>query len=131
MAMPIPSRRNSADDKSTDSSTPTPPSWLMSSSQIPAEPAPRSDEKASIIVNLDKTTFDALHRKAHSDGRTISDLVRAAVEREVSTMTHATILIQRWNLQREDLDRAADALEVDRISDDVMFQLGLHPHQEG
>ncbi|MFC4014411.1 hypothetical protein ACFOY2_44815 [Nonomuraea purpurea] len=108
MAMPIPSRRNAPD----------------------ADPS-AAQETTSFIVNLDKTTLDALHQKARSDGRYISEIVRTAVEREVSNMTHATILIQRWNLQCEDLDRAADALSVDRISDEVMHRLGLHRNQEG
>ncbi|MFI7637004.1 hypothetical protein [Nonomuraea sp. NPDC049400] len=127
MAMPIPSRRNSTDnDKAPD--TPTPPSWPMSAPRL--SQGDRSEETASIIVNLDKATLDAVHQKARSDGRMISDVIRAAVEREVSNMTHATILIQRWNLQCEDLDRAADALQVDRISDEVMLGLGLHRNQE-
>ncbi|QFY05392.1 hypothetical protein GBF35_00665 [Nonomuraea phyllanthi] len=127
MAMPIPSRRNSVDnDKASD--TPAPPSWPMSAPRI--SPGERTEKTASIIVNLDKATLDAIQQKARSDGRMISDVIRAAVEREVGNMTHATILIQRWNLQREDLDRAADALQVDRISDDVMRGLGLHRNQE-
>ncbi|MBE1589074.1 hypothetical protein ACFPOI_34750 [Nonomuraea angiospora] len=129
MAIPIPSRRNSADnDKAPD--TPAPPSWPMSAPRLSAEPKTQSGETASIIVNLDKATLDAVHQKARSDGRMISDVIRAAVEREVGNMTHATILIQRWNLQCDDLDRAADALKVDRISDDVMLRLGLHRNQE-
>ncbi|MEV4114306.1 MULTISPECIES: hypothetical protein [Nonomuraea] len=127
MAMPIPSRRNSADnDKAPD--TPAPPSWPMSAPRLSR--GDQSDETTSIIVNLDKATLDAVHQKARSDGRMISDVIRAAVEREVANMTHATILIQRWNLQCEDLDRAADALQVDRISDEVMLGLGLHRNQE-
>ncbi|MEQ4720300.1 hypothetical protein [Nonomuraea sp. B19D2] len=127
MAMPIPSRRNSTDnDKAPD--TPAPPSWAMSAPRL--SQGDRPEETASIIVNLDKATLDAVHQKARSDGRMISDVIRAAVEREVSNMTHATILIQRWNLQCEDLDRAADALQVDRISDEVMLGLGLHRNQE-
>ncbi|MEV1173320.1 hypothetical protein [Nonomuraea sp. NPDC049784] len=127
MAMPIPSRRNSADnDKAAD--TPAPPSWPMSAPRL--SQGDQSGETASIIVNLDKATLDAVLQKARSDGRMISEVIRAAVEREVGNMTHATILIQRWNLQCEDLDRAADALQVDRISDDVMIGLGLHRNQE-
>jgi hypothetical protein len=103
----------------------------MSPPRIAAEAAQPSGDTASIILKLDKATFAALHRIASSNGLLISDVIRAAVEREVQAMTHATILIQRWNLQREDLERAADALQVDRIPDDVMLRLGLHPNQEG
>ncbi|TDE35357.1 hypothetical protein E1295_36100 [Nonomuraea mesophila] len=84
----------------------------------------------TVTVDLDKAVFEALSRKARADGLRIADVIRTAVEREVGNKTHAITLIQRWNLQREDLDRAADSLDVDRMSDEEWARLGLKRSRE-
>ncbi|MEV4163660.1 hypothetical protein [Nonomuraea dietziae] len=58
-------------------------------------------------------------------------MIREAVEREVGNKPHAVMLIQRWNLQREDLDRAADSLGVARMSDQEWADLGFRRGREG
>ncbi|MFJ2028194.1 hypothetical protein [Streptosporangium sp. NPDC087985] len=78
----------------------------------------------SVTVELDKADFEALSRKARSTGSKIADVIHAAVQREIGAKPHVITLIHRWNLHREDLDVAADALGVDQLSDAEWGQVG-------
>lgn len=78
----------------------------------------------SVTVELDKADFEALSRKARSTGSKIADVIHAAVQREIGTKPHVITLIHRWNLHRDDLDVAADALGVDPLSEAEWDQIG-------
>ncbi|WP_433248569.1 hypothetical protein ACQPYK_00765 [Streptosporangium sp. CA-135522] len=134
MAHPLPAWRNGAGPdapKSSDQDAAarepdSVPLWL-------AHLQPREGNRAidtsasdtSITVELDKADFEALSRKARLTGSRIADVIHAAVQREIGNKPHVITLMQRWNLHREDLDMAADALGVDQLSEMEWGQIGI------
>ncbi|MGV9777195.1 hypothetical protein [Streptosporangium sp. NPDC003464] len=84
-----------------------------------------STSDTSITIELDKADFEALSRKARSTGSRIADVIHAAVQREIGNRPHVITLMHRWDLHREDLDTAADALGVDQLSETEWSQIGI------
>ncbi|MER5323562.1 hypothetical protein [Streptosporangium roseum] len=78
----------------------------------------------SITIELDKADFEALSRKARSTGSRITDVIHAAVQREIGNKPHVITLMHRWSLHREDLDMAAGALGVAPLSEAEWGQIG-------
>ncbi|GAA3122311.1 hypothetical protein GCM10010466_11520 [Planomonospora alba] len=131
MAFPLPSRRD--DDKpgtarpggSNGAEEPGVPVWLAH--RQPRRDDPEHDGSAtSVTIELDRADYEALTRKARADGKRVADVVRAAVQREIGNKPHVIALIHRWDLNREDLDSAADALGVARLSDEEWGQISAH-----
>ncbi|MEU4834073.1 hypothetical protein [Streptosporangium sp. NPDC023615] len=81
--------------------------------------------ETSITVELDKADYEALSRKARLTGSRIADVIQAAVQREIGNKPHVITLMHRWSLHREDLDRAADSLGVDPLSEREWDQIGI------
>ncbi|MFC0554148.1 ribbon-helix-helix protein, CopG family [Planotetraspora thailandica] len=113
MVFPMPSRHEPSDD-GEPGSTPRTSLWLAPS----GGQAENADKQFSVTVHFDRKDLEALSERARADGVMISDVIRAAVRREVGNKAHVVRLVQRWNLHREDMDEAADALGVTRMSDD-------------
>ncbi|WP_449063349.1 hypothetical protein [Planomonospora algeriensis] len=130
MAFPLPSRRD--DDKpgesrsggSTGAQEPGIPMWLAHLQPRDAADGGGEGSPTSVTIELDRADYEALTRKARSDGKRVADVVRAAVQREIGNKPHVIALIHRWDLNREDLDAAADALGVPRLSDQEWSQIG-------
>ncbi|GGL50352.1 hypothetical protein [Planomonospora parontospora] len=127
MAFPLPSRRD--DDKpgesrsggSTGADKPGIPMWLAHLQ--PRDASDGEGSATSVTIELDRADYEALTRKARSDGKRVADVVRAAVQREIGNKPHVIALIRRWDLNREDLDSAADSLGVARLSDEEWSQI--------
>ncbi|MFC4063017.1 hypothetical protein ACFOWE_32460 [Planomonospora corallina] len=130
MAFPLPSRRDD-DEPGTSrpggqsgAEEPVVPVWLAH--RQPRGDEPESDvhgSPTSVTIELDRADYEALTRKALADGKRVADVVRAAVQREIGNKPHVIALIHRWDLNREDLDAAADALGVARLSDEEWGQI--------
>jgi len=84
---------------------------------------PSSD--ITITVKLDKAGYEALYRKARLTGTRVTDVIHAALQREVGNKPHVVTLMRRWNLHREDLDTAAESLGVDQLSETEWDQLAI------
>ncbi|MEU6741535.1 hypothetical protein [Streptosporangium sandarakinum] len=52
-------------------------------------------------------------------------MINAALQREVGNKPQVITLMQRWNLHRDDLDRAADALGVEQLTETEWGQIGI------
>ncbi|MFF5208535.1 hypothetical protein [Streptosporangium sp. NPDC000396] len=133
MARPLPAWRDGtgsdasqSNDQEAAGETAAVPLWL-------AHLRPREGEEGeippnsniSITIEFDKADFEALSRRARSTGNKISDVIHAAVQREIGNKPQVITLMQRWNLHREDLDMAADVLGVDQLSEVEWGQVGI------
>jgi hypothetical protein len=87
--------------------------------------------ETSITIELDKADYEALSRKARLTGSRVADVIHAAVQREIGNKPHVITLMHRWNLHREDLDRAAGSLGVDPLSEREWDQIGIRGFRRG
>ncbi|MFF0312600.1 hypothetical protein ACFYSC_34665 [Streptosporangium sp. NPDC004379] len=89
------------------------------------------DPNTSITIELDKAAYEALSHKARATGSRISDVINAALQREIGNKPQVITLMQRWNLHREDLDRAAGALGVEQLTETEWGQIGIRRVRRG
>ncbi|MDP9847777.1 hypothetical protein [Streptosporangium lutulentum] len=85
----------------------------------------------SITIELDRADYEALSRKARLSGNKVSDVIHAAVQREIGSKPHVITLMHRWNLHRDDLDTAAESLGVDQLSEAEWGQIGIRHFRRG
>ncbi|MGC5009808.1 hypothetical protein ACLQ2R_03485 [Streptosporangium sp. DT93] len=119
--------RPPADDRATSGQEPGPvPLWLahLRFGEEQKASGPTASD-TSITIELDKADYEALSRTARLTGNRVSDLIHAAVQREIGNKPHVITLMHRWNLHREDLDRAAGSLGVDPLSEREWGQIGI------
>ncbi|GLW09785.1 hypothetical protein Misp01_49140 [Microtetraspora sp. NBRC 13810] len=127
MAHPLPNTNGDGrpDDRDHDgpASEPAPVPLFQRLAEVGRGQGSRSGTQ--ITVSLDEAEYEALIRKARAEGVRLGDVVRTAVQREIGNRSQVIALILRWNLNREDLDHAAETLGVDRISDLEWEQVGV------
>jgi hypothetical protein len=77
---------------------------------------------SSFSIRLNDVQTEALMRQAHLEGRRVEDIIRGAVQRHIDGRQAAITLMARWSLDREDLEAAAAALNVEPMSDEEWSQ---------
>jgi uncharacterized protein (DUF1778 family) len=82
---------------------------------------------ASFTIRLNDVQTEALMRQAHLEGRRVEDIIRSAVQRHIEARQAAITLMSRWNLDREDLEAAAAALDVTPLTDEEWTQASRPP----
>ncbi|MDH2428971.1 hypothetical protein [Sphaerisporangium sp. TRM90804] len=82
---------------------------------------------SSFSIRLNDVQTEALLRQATLEGRRVEDIIRSAVQRHIEARQVAIALIARWSLDREDLDDAAAALDVEPLTDEEWAQATRPP----
>lgn len=82
---------------------------------------------SSFTIRLNDVQAEALVRQAYTEGRRVEDIIRAAVQRHIEARQAALTLMSRWNLDREDLETAAVALDVPPLTDEEWTQVNRPP----
>jgi hypothetical protein len=82
---------------------------------------------SSFTIRLNDHQAEALVRQAHIEGRRVEDIIRTAVQRHIEARHAAVALMSRWSLDREDLEAAAEALDVPPLTDQEWTQVNRPP----
>ncbi|MFC6079727.1 hypothetical protein [Sphaerisporangium aureirubrum] len=77
---------------------------------------------SSFNIRLNDLQTEALMRQAQLEGRRVEDIIRGAVQRHIDGRQAAITLMTRWSLDREDLEAAAAALNVEPLTDEEWTQ---------